>query len=58
MAQFLSIIFLLDLFNFCWVFQKFPFFSFLPVLTLKDHTGSIYMKIQIVPRSKHAVSQL
>ena len=26
MVQFLSIIFLLDFFNFCWVFQKFPFF--------------------------------
>jgi hypothetical protein len=28
MVQFLSIIFFsLDFFNFCWVFQKFPFFS-------------------------------
>ena len=26
MLQFLSIFFLLDFFNFCWVFQKFPFF--------------------------------
>ena len=27
MVQFLSIIFfLVDFFNFCWVFQKFPFF--------------------------------
>ena len=26
MVQFLSIIFFLDFFNFCWVFQKFPFF--------------------------------
>ena len=26
MVQFLSIIFFLDFLNFCWVFQKFPFF--------------------------------
>jgi len=26
MVQFLSIIFFLDFFDFCWVFQKFPFF--------------------------------
>ena len=26
MVQFLSIIFFLDFFNFCWVFQNFPFF--------------------------------
>ena len=26
MVQLLSIIFFLDFFNFCWVFQKFPFF--------------------------------
>ena len=26
MVQFLSIFFFLDFFNFCWVFQKFPFF--------------------------------
>jgi len=26
MVQFLSIIFFLDFFNFCWVFQKFQFF--------------------------------
>jgi len=26
MVQFLSSFFLLDSFNFCWVFQRFPFF--------------------------------
>ena len=32
MVQFLSInFFFLDFFNFCWVFQKFPFFLCLPV---------------------------
>ena len=41
MVQFLSIIFFfLDLFNFCWVFQKFPFFLYHPVLR-KETTGSL-----------------
>ena len=37
MVQFLSIIFFLDFFNFCWVFQKFPFLCV--TLYLKNHTA-------------------
>ena len=32
MVQFLSIFFFLDFFNFCWVFQNFPFFVSLCIL--------------------------
>ena len=35
MVQFLSIIFFLDFFNFCWVFPKFPFFLCHPVIQLE-----------------------
>jgi len=34
MVQILSIIFFLDFFNFCWVFQTFPFF--VSLCTLKE----------------------
>ena len=36
MVQFLSIIFFFVFFNFCWVFQKFPFFVSLCIF-LKDN---------------------
>ena len=34
MVQFLSIIFFLDFFNFCWVFQKFTFFVSLCIILI------------------------
>ena len=48
MLQFLSInFFFLDFFNFCWVFQKFPFFCVTLYNTLEDerfYTVELHMK--------------
>ena len=44
MVQFLLInFFFLDFFNFCWVFQKFPFFCVTPYITAQpDSSTSIH----------------
>ena len=48
MVQFLSIIFFLDFFNFCWVFQKFPFFCVTlcvcVCVCMYKHFGTVNMK--------------
>ena len=46
MVQFLSVnLFLLDFFNFCWVFQKFTFFvSPCNILNLREMKGKVIVK--------------
>jgi len=60
MVQFLSIIFFsLDFFNFCWVFQKFPFFvsPFICDFQSAVCTGSIhYIALASNPSGKSHIS--
>ena len=52
MVQFLSIIFFfLDFFNFCWVFQKFPFFFLCVTLYLKSDRGTQLVKPAVLQTS-------
>ena len=51
MVQFLSIIFFLGFFNFCWVFQKFPFFLCHPLqcMAFKASDSFTYRKDRSCP---------
>jgi len=42
MVQFVLIIFFLDFFNFCWVFQKFPFFVSLCIMGSLSYMPSVF----------------
>ena len=46
MVQFLSINFFLDFFNFCWVFQKFPFFC-VPCIKVKKALLFAHVKFML-----------
>ena len=54
MVQFLSIIFFfLDFFNFCWVFQKFPFFC---VTLYYAFDAQMFLQPLFLPNREHIMS--